>query len=162
MSPSFTLLKAVPWRRAASSAALAASLLFALQPSLLLAQVQMNDPDRVPPKTKSSAPAMKAVSRHTPTDNVSDDLNRRESQRVEELMRSMNAPAATPTAAALSVASKPVEKATGVAGPSEALPPTVAAIPPRAPIMRSSLTPDVDTGGLTASPSSPAPAPPAA
>ena len=36
------------WRRIGSCLALAASLAFALQPSLLLAQVQVSDPDRTP------------------------------------------------------------------------------------------------------------------
>ena len=40
------------WRRVGSSLALAASLPFAFQPSLLLAQVQMSDPDQVPAKPK--------------------------------------------------------------------------------------------------------------
>ena len=47
MSPSFASASTAPaWRRAASSLALAASLAFALQPSLLMAQVQMSDPDK--------------------------------------------------------------------------------------------------------------------
>ena len=51
MSPSFaSASKAPAWRRAGSSLALAVSLAFALQPSLLLAQVQMSDPDRPAPK----------------------------------------------------------------------------------------------------------------
>ncbi len=91
MSPPFTSAQAPLWRRAGSGAALAVSLMLALQPSLLLAQLEMNDPDRV------QAPASKTTSRQTSTDNVSDDLNRRESQRVEQIMRSMNAPAASGT-----------------------------------------------------------------
>src|SRR5439155_23239298 len=80
MNSPFALPQASPWRRAGSCAALA-SLLLAFQPSLLLAQVQMNDPDRVPttkakPPPPASAPApAKKTSRQTPTDNVSDDLN---------------------------------------------------------------------------------------
>ena len=160
MSTSLTFSKASPWRRAGSCVALAASLIFAFQPSLLLAQVQMNDPDRAPPKAKPQpqAPAKKTTSRQTPTDNVSDDLNRRESQRVEALMRSMNSPAATPAPAlpaaavpvALPVNGQPADRAAVTAGSSEIL-------PPRAPILRSSLTPGVDNGPILASPSAPPP-----
>ena len=157
MSTSLTLFKALPWRRAGSCVALAGSLMFAFQPSLSLAQVQMNDPDRPAPKTKSQpqAPAKKTTSRQTPTDNVSDDLNRRESQRVEALMRSMNSPAATTPAlpaAAVPVA-LPVDGKSAVAttGSSEA-------VPPRSPIVRSSLTPTVDNGPISAVPSAPPPA----
>ncbi len=78
MSSSFALASKSPtWRRVGSSLALAASLAFSFQPSLVLAQVQMSDPDKVPAKPKPPAPAKKAASRQTPTDNVSDDLNRR-------------------------------------------------------------------------------------
>ncbi|HEV3492310.1 MAG TPA: hypothetical protein VG224_16980, partial [Reyranella sp.] len=66
--------KPLAWRRVGSSLALAASFAFALQPSLVLAQVQMSDPDRPAPKVAPHAPAKKAVSRQSPTDNVSDDL----------------------------------------------------------------------------------------
>src|SRR5947207_171142 len=56
MTPSFAQTLPSAWRRAGSSAALLASLLFAFQPSLLLAQVQLNDPERpqpaVPPTPK--------------------------------------------------------------------------------------------------------------
>ena len=68
---------------------------FAFQPSLLLAQVQMTDPDRVQTKPKAAPPAKKA-SRKTPTDNVSDDLNRREAERAKSVVRSLSAPAAQP------------------------------------------------------------------
>jgi len=101
MNPSFpsTPNKPPTWRRVGSSLALAASLAFALQPSLSLAQVQMSDPDRVQTKPKPAAPAKKAASRQTATDNVSDDLNRREAERVEQAVRAMTSatPAASPT-----------------------------------------------------------------
>jgi Flp pilus assembly secretin CpaC len=147
MNPSFSPSRPSVWLRAGSYAALAGSLLFAFQPSLSLAQVQMNDPDRVQTKPKPQAPAKKAVSRQTPTDNVSDDLNRRESQRVEALMRSITPTAApAPVPAALSADKRAVEKGTAVVAPTDPLPQTVAAIPPRAPITRASLTPGVDVG----------------
>ena len=154
-------------RRVGSSLAFAASLAFALQPSLSLAQVQMSDPDRVQTKPNPPAPAKKTVRKQDPTDNVSDDLNRREAERVEQAVRAMIAPpaAASPavapaamTTAGGSADSKPV--GTNAAG--EPLPPTVAAIPPHAPITRASLTPDV---GLTppapAMPQPPVASPPA-
>ncbi|HET6221359.1 MAG TPA: type II and III secretion system protein family protein, partial [Dongiaceae bacterium] len=155
------------WRRAGSSAALVASLLFAFQPSLLLAQVQMNDPDRVQTKPKSPTPAKKA-SRKTATDNVSDDLNRREAERAESVVRSLSAPAAlaAPVAAALStpVEAKPAAIAPVakdmVVTPVDALPPTVAAIPPRAPIAKAALTPGVDLGQPDLVSPPPATAPP--
>jgi Flp pilus assembly secretin CpaC len=170
MSPSFALASKSPtWRRVGSSLALAASLAFSFQPSLVLAQVQMSDPDKVPAKPKPPAPAKKTASRQTPTDNVSDDLNRRESERAGQAVRAMNsspamaAPlAATPAllpADSRAVEAKPVDaKSVG-----EALPPTVAAIPPRAPIVSASLT-DVGVGQASPAPppaavppSSPAP-----
>ena len=92
MSLSFASASGAPaWRRAGSSLALAASLALAFQPSLLLAQVQMSDPDRPAPKVAPHAPAKKAVSRQSPTDNVSDDLNRREAERAEQAVRAMTA-----------------------------------------------------------------------
>src|SRR5882672_2689798 len=147
MIPSLTQTLPSAWRRAGSSAALAASLLFAFQPSLLLAQVQMNDPDRVQTKPKLPTPAKKA-SRKTATDNVSDDLNRREAERAESVVRSLTAPAAlaAPVAAAIStvVEIQPAgiapAKDTAVMS-IDGLPPTVAAIPARAPIAKAALTP---------------------
>jgi Flp pilus assembly secretin CpaC len=147
MTPSFAQTLPSAWRRAGSSAALVASLVFAFQPSLLLAQVQMSDPDRVQTKPKAPPPAKKA-SRKTATDNVSDDLNRREAERAESVVRSLNAPAAailTP-AEVKPAAIAPAAKATAAVTPVDTLPPTVAAIPPRAPIAKAALTPGVDLG----------------
>jgi pilus assembly protein CpaC len=159
MTPSFAQTLPSAWRRAGSSAALMASLLFAFQPSLLLAQVQMNDPDRVQTKPKAP-PAAKKASRKTATDNVSDDLNRREAERAESVVRSLSAPAA-PVAAALPtpVEAKPAAIVPAVA-PVDALPPTVATIPPRAPIAKAALTPTVDLGQPDLVPSPPAAPPP--
>jgi len=92
MTPSFAQTLPSAWRHAGSSVALVASLAFTFQPSLLLAQVQMNDPDRVQTKPKAPPPAKKA-SRTTATDNVSDDLNRREAERAASVVRSLSAPA---------------------------------------------------------------------
>jgi pilus assembly protein CpaC len=138
--------------RAGSALALAAALAFALQPSLSLAQVQMQDPDRAPvqAKPKPQATAKKPARKQTPTDNVSDDLNRREAERAASLVRAMNPSAAAALSAAPVVAAPVVAPA---ALPSQAtpavvdsLPPTVAAIPPRAPIAKAALTPSVDLG----------------
>ncbi|HEX9558880.1 MAG TPA: pilus assembly protein N-terminal domain-containing protein, partial [Reyranella sp.] len=154
-------------RRVGSSLAFAASLAFALQPSLSLAQVQMSDPDRVQTKPNPPAPAKKTVRKHDPTDNVSDDLNRREAERVEQAVRAMIAPpaAASPAvapAAMTTAGSSADTKPVGTNAAGESLLPTVAAIPPRAPITRASLTPDV---GLTppapAMPQPPVASPPA-
>lgn len=134
MTPSFAQILPSAWRRAGPSAALVASLLFAFQPTLLLAQVQMSDPDRVQTKPKAPPPAKKA-SRKTATDNVSDDLNRREAERAESVVRSLSAPAAI----------APAVKGAAVT-PVDSLPPTVAAIPSRAPIAKAALTPGVDLG----------------
>jgi pilus assembly protein CpaC len=149
--------------RIGSTLALAASLTFALQPSLSLAQVQMSDPDRVQTKPNPPAPAKKTVRKQDPTDNVSDDLNRREAERVEQAVRAMTsaAPAAAPTVApaAMTTAGSSTEpKPVGTNAAGESLPSTVAAIPPRSSITRAALTPDV---GLT--PPTPAmPQPPVA
>ncbi|MBL6652637.1 MAG: type II and III secretion system protein family protein, partial [Reyranella sp.] len=105
------------------------------------------------PQPQAKKPARKT----TPTDNVSDDLNRREAERVEQMIRSMNAPAAVP--AALPVAPQagaaPASVALPAAAPVDSLPPTVAAIPPRAPIMRASLTPGIDLGQAASDPGQP-------
>ncbi|HEX9324962.1 MAG TPA: hypothetical protein VF915_00520, partial [Reyranella sp.] len=132
-----------------------ASLLFAFQPSLLLAQVQMSDPDRVVQTKPKAPPPAKKASRKTATDNVSDDLNRREAERAESVVRSLSAPAALSTP----VEAKPAAIAPAVA-PVDALPPTVAAIPPRAPIAKAALTPGVDLGQPDLVSPPPATAPP--
>lgn len=157
MTPSFAPIFPSAWRRAGSSAALLASLLFAFQPTLLLAQVQMNDPDRVQTKPKAPPPAKKA-SRKTATDNVSDDLNRREAERAESVVRSLNAPAVLAAPAAANAIAPAVKEA--AVTPVDSLPPTVAAIPPRAPIAKAALTPTVDLGQADLATPPPAAAPP--
>jgi Flp pilus assembly secretin CpaC len=147
MTPSFAQTLPSAWRRAGSSVALMASLAFTFQPSLLLAQVQMSDPDRVQTKLKAPPPAKKA-SRTTATDNVSDDLNRREAERAASVVRSLSAPAglaAPATALTAPSAIAPAVKEAAVT-PVDSVPPTVAAIPTRAPIAKAALTPGVDLG----------------
>jgi len=158
MSLSFALASNAPaWRRVGWSLALAASLAFAFQPSLLLAQVQMSDPDKAPPpKALPPAPAKKAVSRQTATDNVSDDLNRRESERAAQAVRAMNASAPAAAPAATQGDSRPIDaKAIELSPAIDLMPPTQAAIPPRAPIVSASLTADVGGGQQGASPPQP-------
>jgi pilus assembly protein CpaC len=156
MSLSFALAnKPSVWRRVGSSLALVGALSFALQPTILLAQSV--DPDGTAKvQTKAKNPNGNSVAKKTttkgkksPTDNLSDDLNRRESERVEQVMRGMTSPPAV--SAPLSAATV---AATGVAPPVAAesaapLPPTVATIPPRTPIVSASLTPNVGLPQLT-------------
>ncbi|MSP74840.1 MAG: hypothetical protein EXR12_01755 [Rhodospirillaceae bacterium] len=152
MSLSFAFApKPSMWRRAGSSLALAAALSFALQPTLLLAQsVEPDSAANVQTKAKNpnanNATKKTAKGKKSPTDNLSDDLNRRESERVEQVMRGMTSTPAVSAPLATAVEAKP-------AAP---LPPTVAAIPPRAPIVSASLTPDVGLPQMTPA-TSPAP-----
>ena len=161
------------WRRASASLALAASLAFALQPSLLLAQAMEGDnqpPPKVQPKPQKAKSLAKKASRTSPTDNVSDDLNRREAERAAGMVREMTAtPAPTATPAINTTAAAPPQTpgprtpvqqpivplaATGAAlatAPGSA-PPTMAAIPPRSPIVSASLTPTIDAQSGSAPP----------
>ena len=168
MSLSFaSACKAPTWCRVASSLALAASLALTLQPSLSLAQVQMSDPDKPAPKVAPPAPAKKAVSNQSPTDNVSDDLNRREAERAEQAVRAMTAASPMAAPAVMSRESRPVDAKSIELSPAvDLMPPTQAAIPPRAPIMSASLTSDAGGGQQGAAPpqpqlaQAPTPAPP--
>lgn len=140
---------AVPlWRRAGASLALAASFAFALSPTLVLAQaLDANAPVQLDPQPKPKPVTAKKKSRHMPSDTVSDDLNRREAERAEQLVRGMTAASTVPAAAA----PLPTQATTSIVLPSTppaakavaTEPPTIAAIPPRAPIVTASLTPDV-------------------
>lgn len=135
------------WRRFGAGLSLAASLAFVFQPAALLAQTA---PDAAVPRAdapKPHAKARKVTHRRTsPTDNVSDDLNRRESERAEQMVRQMNgqASASSTAVAAPAASATPLVPAT-VTGPTAPVdePPTVAAIPARAPIATASLTPTV-------------------
>jgi pilus assembly protein CpaC len=154
------------WQRAGASLALAAALAFAFQPSLLLAQAMEGDnqpPPRVQPKPQKAKPAAKKTSRTSPTDNVSDDLNRREAERAAGVVREMTAapaptatPAINPTAGALPQTPGPrtpvqqpivplAAAGAAIATAPGSEPPTVAAIPPRPPIVSASLTPTIGT-----------------
>ena len=148
--------KAPGWRRVGPLLALAASLAFALQPSLLLAQVQMSDPDKPAPKVAPPAPAKKVVSHESPTDNVSDDLNRREAERAEQAVRAMSAASSMAAPAVMPGGGRPADAKTIELSPAvDLMPPTQAAIPPRAPIVSASLTSDVGAGQQTPAPAQP-------
>src|SRR5205085_12648934 len=105
------------WRRIGVTLALAASLGFAFQPTLLMAQATEPDlPLQAKPKPK---PPVKKASKVMPSDTVADELNRREAERVTKAAQDV--PPAKPAEA------KPSEsKAEVQPGP--------AALPPRAPV----------------------------
>lgn len=153
MSPSFArALRWSAWRHAGSTLALLASMALALHPAVSFAQIVVVDPDSAAGRAQAQAKAKakakitnahtkKSTRRKSPTDEVSEDLNRREAERAERLVRGLSAaPTPAPAAASSIVAPAAAESAKPVA---DALPPTVAAIPPRPPITSASLTPDV-------------------
>ena len=144
-------LRAPPWRRFGAVLALAASLGFAFQSTLVMAQatVEADVPAPAPAKPKHKV-AKKPVHKVMPSDNVADELNRREAERVAKLVQqaaqptapqAMPAAAAAPTLAALPAKGQPVP----LAGTGSA-----------APLVQASLTPGVGTPSLDA----PAPAAP--
>jgi hypothetical protein len=106
-------------RRAASALSLVAALSLIVETPLALAQTVPSDgltsapmPEKARPKPK------KVVSRHTATDNVSDDLNRRESERAAQVVQQLNGSAsasstavAVPTATSTPVSSSAVTAA---------------------------------------------------
>jgi len=146
------------WHRAGAGLALAASLAFVFQPAALLAQTPPDQPAAQADAPRPHAKPRKAThKRTTATDNVSDDLNRRESLRAEQVVRQMNGQAsASSTAVAVPTASATPLAPTNVVAPTAPVdePPTAAAIPTRAPIATASLTPTVG-----AMPAAPAPIP---
>jgi pilus assembly protein CpaC len=142
------------WRRLGALVALAATMGFTCLPTLVVAQAAA-EPDMPAAKTKpASKPAQKPVarkSRATPTDNVSDDLNRRESERVARMLQGAATPAAAPTAAVAPPAmAMPASVVTTVDTKPADGPPTVPAIPHRAPIVPAVLTPTVDVAPVGA------------
>ncbi len=111
-----------PWHRLGSTLALLASLGFALQPSFAAAQALEPDPSaKAQAAPPASAKTKKAAPKRTAADVSADELNRREAERTSATATVQHVP---PPAAA-----------------TEA--PTVPAIPPRAPVLTASLTPDV-------------------
>src|SRR5947209_17750919 len=119
------------WRRVGVTLALTASLSFAFQPVLVLAQA--TEPD-VPVQAKPKPKPVKKASKVMPSDTVADELNRREAERVTRAAQDL-----TPAKPA---EVKPAE------GRAE-VQPIPAALPPRAPVVTAALTPTV---GVPASP----------
>jgi len=144
-------LRAPPWRRFGAVLALAASLGFAFQSTLVMAQatVEADVPAPVPAKPKHKV-AKKPVHKVMPSDNVADELNRREAERVAKLVQQAaqpTAPQAVPAAAAAP---------TLAALPAKGQPAPLAGTGSAAPLVQASLTPGVGTPSLDA----PAPATP--
>ena len=142
------------WRRCGAVLALAASLGFAFQSTLVMAQVS-TEPD-VPAQTKTK-PAKHAAKKHVPkvtlTDNVADELNRREAERVTKA--AVGAVPAQP-ADAKPVDAKPPEAKAVEAKPDN--PPAAMALSHRASVVNASLTPTIGMPPAV-SPTVPAPLP---
>lgn len=110
MSSVSALTPKVPaWRRAGSTLALAATLGLVFPSSLLMAQTPPDAPVLDPDKLQSQPPPKpkKPASRHTATDNVSDDLNRRESARAEQVLQQLKDAAAASSAPASTLSPAP-------------------------------------------------------
>ena len=126
MSTLFTFApRLAAWRRAGSALALAATLGFVVPSPLLMAQTPPDAPVLDPDKLQSQPrpTPRKVVSRHTATDNVSDDLNRRESARAEQVLQQMKDAAAAGSGVSSATAAVPPAPST----PSPAPPPVVTA-----------------------------------
>ena len=144
-------LRAGPWRRFGAVLALAASLGFAFQSTLVMAQatVEADVPAPVPAKPKHKV-AKKPVHKVMPSDNVADELNRREAERVAKLVQQAAQPTAPQAVPAAAAAPMPA------ALPAKGLPVPLAGTGSAAPLVQASLTPGVGTPSLDA----PAPATP--
>jgi pilus assembly protein CpaC len=141
-TPSTVATKLPAWRRAGSALALAATLGFAFPSPLLMALTLPDAPVLDPDKLQSQPrpKPRKLVPRHTATDNVSDDLNRRETERAEQLVQQMK----------------------GTAGASPPTVPAASPTPASPPVVTASLTPVVKAGepGLSAQTWTSTPLPP--
>ena len=135
-------------RRTGSALALVAALSFVFETPLALAQTPPSDtltsapvPEKAKPKPK------KVVHKQTATDMVSDDLNRRESERATQLVQQMtgSASASSGAVAVPTATPTPLDSSAVIAAspPVGTQPPTVAAVPERAPVVTTSLTPTV-------------------
>lgn len=152
MSPSFAhALSRSVWRHAGSTLTLLASMALAFHPAVSFAQVVVVDPDSAAGRAQAQAKAKakatnantrKSTRKKSPTDEVSEDLNRREAERAERMVRGLSV-APGPAAASSTVVPAAAPSAEAAKPAADALPPTVAAIPPRPPITSASLTPDV-------------------
>jgi pilus assembly protein CpaC len=147
-------LRASPWRRFGAVLALTASLGFAFQSTLAMAQatVEADVPAPAPAKAKHKA-ARKPVHKVMPSDNVADELNRREAERVAKMVQQAAQPTAPQPVAAAAAASTPAVTA---ALPAKGQPVPLATAMPAAPLVHASLTPGVGVPPLAA----PAPAAP--
>jgi pilus assembly protein CpaC len=144
-------LRAPPWRRFGAVLALAASLGFAFQSTLVMAQatVEADVPAPAPAKPKHKV-AKKPVHKVMPSDNVADELNRREAERVAKLVQQAAQPTAPQAMPAAAAAPMPA------ALPAKGQPVPLAGTGSAAPLVQASLTPGVGTPSLDA----PAPATP--
>jgi len=144
-------LRAPPWRRFGAVLALAASLGFAFQSTLVMAQatVEADVPAPAPAKPKHKV-AKKPVHKVMPSDNVADELNRREAERVAKLVQQAAQPTAPQAVPAAAAAPMPA------ALPAKGQPVPLAGTGSAAPLVQASLTPGVGTPSLDA----PAPATP--
>ncbi len=138
------------WRRFGTALALAASLGFAFQSSLALAQatVEADVPAQAPAKPK---PAHKVAKKTThkvmPSDNVADELNRREAERVAKATQEAGLPKTAPLVQASLT-------------PAADNPPTVAPTPAPAPIATPGpAAPEPQPRQAQASPPTPTPTP---
>jgi pilus assembly protein CpaC len=125
------------WRRLGATLALAASWGFAFQTTLVMAQTAATATDTAAePKPKPKHAHKKHVRKTTPTDNVADELNRRESERIAKLTAAASIqPAVENKAESQPAAATPLAQATPAALPvhapmSAALTPTVSVPPP--------------------------------
>jgi len=147
-------LRTPPWRRFGAVLALAASLGFAFQSTLVMAQatVEADVPAPAPAKPKHKV-AKKPVHKVMPSDNVADELNRREAERVAKLVQQAAQPTAPQAVPAAAAAPTPAVTA---ALPAKGQPVPLVGTGSAAPLVQASLTPGVGTPSLDA----PAPATP--
>jgi pilus assembly protein CpaC len=146
-------LRSPPWRRAGAVLALAASLGFAFQSTLVMAQatVEADVPAPVPAKPKPKV-AKKPAHKVMPSDNVADELNRREAERVAKILQQ----GAQPAAPQLAVATTPAA-ATAAVVQTAGKPVPVAVTMPTAPVVQAALTPTVGAAPVAPQPVSPMP-----
>jgi pilus assembly protein CpaC len=143
-------LRPPAWRRFGAVLGLVASLGFAFQTTLVMAQATTEPDVPVQAKPKPVKPR-KPAHKVTPTDNVADELNRREAERVT---RAAQAEAAQPAAKPAPAAAAPAAPV-----PAKSDPVPLAAALPNAPVVHASLTPTIDNpplGAQSAQPPAPA------
>jgi pilus assembly protein CpaC len=156
------VLRPPAWRRLGAVLGLVASFGFAFQTTMVMAQIVVVDPDQPAAKAKP-VKAKKPAHKVTPTDNVADELNRREAERVAKAAQAeAPQPAAKPAAAASPAAVPAAAGTTTLPVLSKADPVPVAGALPNAPVVQASLTPTVGNpspGAPLAQPAAPPPIP---